>query len=289
MTTELQRRRPGHEDVCSLCGLDKVLDYPTDSDRRKYFPKEDNESRHGATLEVRTLLWCIQNFTQPGDLIIDPMSGTGTIHIAATMGRETLAIELSPEFVETQYTNLRYLDEHFGINAEPTVLEGDCRRHLPQAALELREIDGHNAVIFSPPYGSLWKNKGRDDFYKEKGLNVGYDDQISNIGNLTVYPQYLEAMKQVYMLCAESLSSGEYMILVTKDYVKNKARVLVSRDNVRVAMESGFNLHDWHYRYTNPKIFQIMSRKRREERGGTDKDDLSLIVDYEDILIMRRV
>src|SRR5687767_521988 len=41
--------------------------------------------------------WLVRQFTQPGDLVIDPLSGVGTIPFeAALLGRRSIANDLSP-------------------------------------------------------------------------------------------------------------------------------------------------------------------------------------------------
>jgi len=265
--------------------MGEILDYPRDIDRYKYFVRESNQ--HQAKLEVRTFQWLVEEYTKPGDTIIDPMSGIGTVHIAATMGRNTIAVELSPDFANIQYANIAKLNEMLGIDGATTVLVGDCRRFLPIAQPSIGERS-NRIVIFSPPYGDLWKKSAGEQskFMKEKHINIGYDLQDANVGNMTNYPQYLTAMREIYRLCNRSLTLGEKLILITKDYVKGGERVYVTKDNIMVAHDVGFSTIDWHQRYTDPKVFQIKARELRKEKGIYKPE---LDIDFEDLIVLDKV
>lgn len=278
--------------------MGEILDYPRDILRRKYFVPEHVE--HQAKLEVQTYIWLVEHYTQPGDIILDPMSGIGTVHFAATMGRHTVGIEISERFYEIQQWNLAKFDDELGLNAGSIIYLGDCRRFLPltgwpasfgsmesqvQQALAERHQKA-DIVIFSPPYADLWKTTKKSAFHEEKHINIGYSDDAGNIGNITNYPLYLAAMREVYSLCNRSLKPGGRLITVTKDYVRARQRVYISKDNVACCLDAGFQVEDWHFRYTDPKVFQIGARKERAE-SGIDLPELD--IDYEDVIVLQKV
>jgi modification methylase len=262
--------------------MGEVLDFLTDVERKRYFVDESKE--HPAKLEIRTFRWLVERYTQPGDVILDPMSGIGTVHLAATMRRPTIAIELSPRFVEIQKLNIAKLDKTLGLTAKTEIRQGDCRRILPLPPNTV------SAIIFSPPYADVEK-AGIKTGFTDKGelMNVGafgYDEQQSNVGNLTVYPTYLDAMRHVYIACNRTLAIGSYLISVTKDRVKGGERVFIAKDNVRMCMEAGFELDEWHIRKSPFTIRQVVPQRRRQEKG-TDKPELN--IRHEDLLVFTKV
>ena len=280
-----------------------TLNYPRDTLRYRYFVKESNQ--HQAKMELRTFKWIVENYTKPGDTILDPMSGIGTIHFANFMGRNTIAIELVPEFIKLQFRNLSKMaalwgsgdfyivDDNIGpwdfqVNSVetmggPIVLEGDCRSHLPH----VRPLE---ACIFSPPYGGLWAFNAKARSTKiaqEKHYVVGYDDAIANVGNLTNYAAYLVAMKIIYRKCFESLRSGAPLVTVVKDYMHQGRRVPCSKDNTRLCLEAGFDLENWHFRradiQNNP-----FSAGHRAKRVAAGKHKTEFDIGIEDIIVMRK-
>lgn len=66
-------------------------------------PQRNNEYSevHAATFPIALPAWAIRNFTQPGDMILDPFAGTGTTMIAADeLGRRCAMIELDPRYCD---------------------------------------------------------------------------------------------------------------------------------------------------------------------------------------------
>jgi modification methylase len=263
--------------------MSEYLDFPRDNERYKYFNRESRE--HGAKLELRTFKWLVERYTKPGDMILDPMAGIGTSLYACAMGRKVINIEINPEFVAIQRLNAETLSETTGVEIKEDrdfqILEMDNRRALPLSP-------GVQAVIFSPPYGLVMKKtKAKDEnkLYEEKGFYMSYSEDAGNIGNISNYPLYLTAMREVYRLCLQSLVPGGIMVSVTKDYNQNFQRIYVSKDNARVAIEVGFVMEDWHLRNSPGTVMQHIGKKRREESGkGTPENDILV----EDVMVFKR-
>ena len=121
---------------------------------------------------------------------------------------------------------------------------------------------------------------------KEKHINIGYDLQDANVGNMSNYPQYLIAMKAIYQLCNQSLLLGEIMVIIVKDYVKAGERVYCTKDNIRMCHETGFMTMEWHERYSDPKLFQIQAREKRASKGIHLPE---LDIDFEDVVVLEKI
>ncbi len=291
-----------------------VLDYPRDLLRYQYFVKDSNQ--HQAKMELRTYKWIVEKYTKPGDTILDPMSGVGTVHFANFMGRHSVAIELVPDFVELQRRNIgnmrelwtegmfydqfeswdiEYTPKNFytGLGTS-TILEGDCRRFLPLQPPDIAPIGTKpplvDAVIFSPPYGSLWAfstSNRESKIAKEKNYVVGYDDSDANVGNYPNYIHYLTAMKIIYGKCYETLRSGGVLVTVVKDYIHQGKRLLCSKDNLRLCLEVGFTPEDWHFRAAGQTTSPYaMANRAKRIAAGKHREELD--IKYEDIIVMRK-
>lgn len=252
--------------------MPETLDFTRDTLRNKYFVPESRT--HNAKMELRTYRWLVERYTQPGDTILDPMSGIGTVHFAATMGRNTIGIEIEEHYAAIQHLNIAKLDKELGLTGKPMVINSDCRRVLPLPQGTV------NAVIFSPPYGGALSNRSETRMIKSYGGRGG------NVGNMTVYPAYLAAMKEIYRLCAESLSPGNILVTVCKDYIRDNERIYVSKDNVRIALEVGFMFEDWHRRRVASSLAYRINQHNRAEKGAYSKD---LDIETEDLLVLKKV
>jgi hypothetical protein len=90
-------------------------------------------------------------YTQPGDLVLDPMCGIGTTLVEAThLGRDALGVELEGRWADLAAANLRLARTH-GATGAGTVIRGDATA-LPD--LVPSALRGQVAlVVTSPPYG----------------------------------------------------------------------------------------------------------------------------------------
>jgi hypothetical protein len=93
----------------------------------------------------------IAAYTQPGDLVLDPMCGIGTTLVeAAHLGRDSLGIEYEPEWANIADANINHAHAH-GAGGHAAVIRGDgtqLTKLLPTA------LHGRFALmVTSPPYG----------------------------------------------------------------------------------------------------------------------------------------
>lgn len=121
---------------------------------------------------------------------------------------------------------------------------------------------GLDAVVTSPPYGgnrSIEKNSGTIDFAKnyetyrasgggstfesyvatQQRHTGGYGETQGQIGECDV-ETYWQAMAQVYRECFDALRPGGVMAVVMKDYVKDKRRVPLCDDTLKLLVCLGF-------------------------------------------------
>lgn len=106
---------------------------------------------HPAKMLPAVAAHAIDHYTEPGDLVLDPMCGIGTTLVEAVhLGRRAVGIEYEPHWVDVARVNLA-LAHTAGVEHDGRVFHGDARQiasllpaeYLGQAAL----------VVTSPPYG----------------------------------------------------------------------------------------------------------------------------------------
>jgi len=106
---------------------------------------------HPAKMLPALAAHAITAYTEPGDLVLDPMCGIGTTLVEAThAGRDAIGIEYEPRWGILATRNLRHAAEH-GATGAGTVLFGDARHLAPTLHPHL---SGRVALLLtSPPYG----------------------------------------------------------------------------------------------------------------------------------------
>jgi DNA modification methylase len=145
-------------------------------------------------------------------------------------------------------------------------------------------------AVFSPPYADVvksgsgegphthvftkWlKNKyGIEDKVEYKNVEryfkeftqefSGYSTDESNIGNESV-ETYWDSMRKVYEECLRVLKPGGHCILVTGDYYRNKKRVPIGEDTIRLMVSIGFEFLRCHRRIYNNRSFFIEAMWKR--------------------------
>ena len=107
----------------------------------------------------------------------------------------------------------------------------------------------------------------------------GYSINENNIGNLQL-DSYLEAMLQVYKTCFVVLKCGGLMVLVVKNFIRNKQIVRLDLDTIKLCEQAGFQHIDTYKRKLSSQSFwRVIYQKKFP--------DVPLI-DYEEVLIFRK-
>jgi len=239
------------------------IEFPVrDQDRRReLFP--DGWADHPAKANIYLIEALVEHLTQPGDTILDPFGGTGTILLAVKMDRRVVCVDLEPYYVEY----MKKAVVHMGVEA--FILQGDARKVLPIPA---------DAIITSPPYADSW-HTGSGILTRETYLERDLARYISRPGNLARLTRfwYNQAMKKVYAKCAESLKPGSSMAIIIKDQIRKGKRVPLAKDCIKMCQKVGFELTEWHKWRPSGHMFVSIKRSRGEK-----------VVSDEDILIFER-
>lgn len=142
--------------------LSMELVFHSDTRQRKW-RFMGNSFAHPAKMVLPLQLWLIEHYTNPGDWILDPMAGSGTLLVACSLSRNVILCELEEKFVQMQKDNWQRVQEvgcelgHTMGNA--VILQGDARN-----------LEGVMAdcVMFSPPYAD------QDSFSRRQGKGFQY-------------------------------------------------------------------------------------------------------------------
>lgn len=258
-------------------------EYPKNEDGLILFPRDDKYrkelfpflklSDHPAKANIYLVQAIVEYVSQLEDTVMDIMAGTGTIMTAALIGRRVVCLDIEEDYCKILEEGANSLERIApGIRDMITIIEGDCLKLLPLP------IADH--IIFSPPYASIMKTKGKvSSFVKETGQEGGllrYSKHPNNISNLNEF-LYHQVMEKIYKKTLESLPLGGTITIIIKDHIQKGKRVFLGdraeRDCIRVGYKSLA-----HYKWLPPgSSFTGIHRSRGD-----------LVVDDEDVIILRR-
>lgn len=347
---------------------------------------------HPAKMSLPLQLWIIDNYTKEGEVILDPMAGSGTIMVACSMGRNVICVELEEKFCKMMAGNwgkIKQRGPQLGYSMGwAKIIQGDARNlqglmadaiisSPPYEGCESRDRSKESwwneerekkhsggsvkiakgyqadAIISSPPYAETLQGSGADaarkrisegrykgvrpDVWLSKGNIAGstfgdgysrdpqnlsnlpygnidavitsppYEDNrepanrhfqykgihnkegrqtrckvrdqedyvvTNNIGNLKS-ASYLQAMLQVYSECYRVLKSSGLMVLVTKDFIRDRKRIDLAGDTIKLCEQAGFHFVERHYRKLSAMSFwRVIYYQKNPEVEKIDTEDI---------------
>lgn len=108
---------------------------------------------HPAKMLPDIAAYAITAYTQPGDLVVDPMCGIGTTLVESLhLGRSSLGIEYEPRWARFAKQNIALAKSQGAADCDARVIRADARsltRVVPPELLGTAAL-----VITSPPYGA---------------------------------------------------------------------------------------------------------------------------------------
>jgi len=221
------------------------IKFPRDVQDRKslFFP--DEVMKHPAKLNFHLQQAIVEYVAEPGQTLLDPFGGTGTLMIAALQDMYVVLLEIEDGYHQLQQQAKDNLAKEIPeAAARITLLHGDNRFLLPIPC---------NHIITSPPYAAAMKiskvRTRREDapdnwLVEQDEQMLAYSKSQRNLSKLNMF-LYNQAMEKVYSLCYQSLLPGGTLTTVIKDRIENGERVSLSKWAMRVCEGAGFKLHSW--------------------------------------------
>jgi SAM-dependent methyltransferase len=233
----------------------------------------------------------ITAYSQPGDLVADPMCGIGTTLVEATrLGRDAVGVDLEPRWAEVARANLAHARSR-GATGTGKVVTGDARRLVELLGAELA---GQVAlVVTSPPYGS--SVHGQVNARPGHGV-VKYDNAYSadraNLGRVAP-DMLLAALAEILAGCCELLSPGGVVVLTARPWRRHERLVDFPGQLTRIAEQAGLVGFERNVALlvglrgdrlvARPSFFQLTQVRKARQRGLPLR-----IIAHEDVLVFRR-
>ncbi|MGY2031386.1 TRM11 family SAM-dependent methyltransferase [Nocardia gipuzkoensis] len=188
---------------------------PTAQRRGRYHP---DSTAHPAKMFPAIVAHAVNTYTQPGDLVLDPMCGIGTTLVESLhRGRRAVGVEYEGRWAELARTNIE-LARDAGIDLAAEVYQGDARKLGDLIPAELR--GQAKLVITSPPYGDSLHGHVRAN-RKEPVLKKNHRyGQILDRGNLANVGlgRLLSGFTKILAGAAEYLAPGGYVVITARPW-----------------------------------------------------------------------
>ncbi|TES86920.1 hypothetical protein E3J95_00755, partial [Candidatus Aerophobetes bacterium] len=150
----------------------------------------DDSTTHPAKMNLNLLEHIIEAHTSLGDVVLDPMAGTGsTIVLAAMLGRHGIAVEYEPHFCDMIQENIKRSRPQSSLMSKGSMacIQGDAR----ELSKLLKESD---VIITSPPYSDSLTGGGQRE---KDGFTQGhtrgehcFKDGYSKVDSIVSSPPY---------------------------------------------------------------------------------------------------
>jgi len=135
-------------------------------------------------------------------------------------------------------------------------------------------------IITSPPYENQIHKGSGEWSQSPNGKMVGvpqgedYTKSNNNIGNLKS-TSYLDAMLLVYKSCYAVLKPQGLLILITKDFIREKKRIDLAGDTIKLCEQSGFSFQERHYRRLMSQSFwRVIYAKKYPSAPEINQEDI---------------
>jgi len=198
-----------------------------------YNPKADKHIAPGHFLGYR---WAIQKFTQEGDWVFDPTTGTGTA-IVESINNDRNGIGIELEFPEISKSNI---DFQYKRMIEPAkgkslFIQGDARnlsQILEEQGIKKNQI---SLVINGTPYPRISSSYSSDAPQRTLRIKDGVkSEKTFNYQNKENFglqngDEFWDLIRKMYLDCIPFMKKRGKMVILIKDMVKDKKPFLLHK------------------------------------------------------------
>jgi modification methylase len=257
--------------------------------RGRYVP---DSVKHPARMLPAIAAHAIDAYTQPGDLVLDPMCGIGTTLVEAIhAGRDAIGVEYESRWSDIADANITHAHNH-GATGRGAVIRGDATRLL---SLVPAALAGQVAlVVTSPPYGPTVHGLVRPGTGGVAKFDNTYNDGTDK-GNLAYrdLTGLADGFTDILRGCATLLRPGGVVVVTARPWRKKGELVDLPSAVIAAGIRAGLvpiercvallaAVRDGHL-VARPSFFQLQ-QVRKARAAGTPMH----LITHEDVLIFAR-
>ena len=188
-------------------------------------PRRKDVIRHPAKFPESMAQEFIEFFTKRGQVVFDPMVGTGSTLVAALRaGRHSIGIELNETYAELAEQILAEEQESLADSASRLncqVIQGNAV-NIPDLVSE-HQLPPFDYVLTSPPYWNMLHAKGaqtQNNRRTKPELDVLYSDDPEDLGNIHDYDEFLSQLVKIYIALKPYIRTRAYLTIIVKNIKK---------------------------------------------------------------------
>ena len=257
----------------------------------RYLPESRN---HPGKMLPAIAAQAIATYTSPGDLVIDPMCGSGTTLVEAIhQGRQAIGIEYESPFAQLSRNNIA-LAQRSGATGEATVVCGDARLMLEQLGTQLEQRSRRaSLVLTSPPYGP--SVHGQVQASGDHPVAKTFDRYSTDRANLAhqSHQALVEGFTDILAKSRQLLATDGVVAVTARPYRRAGLLVDIPGDVIRAGEAAGLVLHerlvclltkvDGDRLIPRSSFFQLHAVRQARAAGRP-----LAVIAHEDLLIFRR-
>lgn len=194
--------------------------------------------KHPARMLPAIAAHAIAHYTQPGDLVIDPMAGIGTTLVEAVhAGRDAIGVEYESRWSDIADANIKHAHAQ-GATGRGAVIRGDATGIL--SLLPAALAGQVNLVVTSPPYGPTVHGLVRPGETGVAKFDNAYNDGTDK-GNLAYrdLTGLADGFTQILHGCATLLKPGGIVVVTARPWRKNGELVDLPSAVIGAALRAG--------------------------------------------------
>jgi hypothetical protein len=250
----------------------------------------DLSGTHPAKMLPAIAARAIATYTQPGDLVVDPMAGIGSTLVEAMhLGRDAIGVEYEQSWADLAWANVVHARSQ-GATGHGEVVCGDAR-HLPGVVdPAVRALVA--LVLTSPPYGPSLH--GRVHARPGAGVAKSHDRYSTDPANLAHVglDGLLDAMRTILRGALQLLRPGGVVAMTVRPWWHDGQLVDLPGALARVGEEAGLVLYERNIallaglrgdQLISRSSFFALEAVRKARARGVPR----LVVAHEDLLVFR--
>jgi SAM-dependent methyltransferase len=250
---------------------------------------------HPAKMLPEIARQAIERFTEPGDLVIDPMCGIGTTLVEAShLDRRSFGAEYEPRWAKIAQKNLAHARTQ-GATGAARVIQADARDLAHVAPPQL--LGTAALVLTSPPYGASLHGQIRSTAETgQRGVqkfDYTYSRDKGNLAHAGIH-ELIEGFAAILTACRDLLRPGGIVAVTARPWREHGNLIDLPGEVLAAGAIAGLapvqrcvallaGVRDGEL-IARPSFFQLANVRRKREEG----EPQSIIV-HEDLLLFQKI